>query len=96
MKTIIVDGQKMTSVNEAHKYLKNTLELTELYGENLDALWDELSAMTVMTEIIIVNEKKMRQKLGEYADRILDLFDEVTLYNKNVMVSRDFRSRSED
>ncbi len=41
---IILDGNEMLNRQELHRYLKKQFHLSEFYGENLDALWDELSA----------------------------------------------------
>ena len=42
----ILEGKKLQSAQEAHLYLKESLELPEYYGENLDALYDCLTEMT--------------------------------------------------
>ena len=45
LKTYIVDGQRMTSREQAHAYLQEVLALPAWYGKNLDALYDCLTEM---------------------------------------------------
>lgn len=50
MKTFCLDGRRLNE--SSHPYLKETLQLPEYYGENLDALYDCLCDMGD-TEIIV-------------------------------------------
>jgi ribonuclease inhibitor len=73
MKTVILSGDMMTTIIEAHRYLASALEFPEYYGENLDALWDELSSISEPTQIIVINGVKIIENLGEYGKELLNV-----------------------
>lgn len=74
----ILDGAKMTDVAEAHAYIARTMRFPSYYGRNLDALADCLSVYGKSTVIILTNEKALRDSLGDYADRLLSVFQELS------------------
>ena len=81
-----LDGSKMKTLKETHLYLKETLNLSVHYGENLDALWDELSSRGYPISIKITNLDELKQSLGAYSEKLIELFTEVCMYNKGVIV----------
>ena len=89
MLTLTLDGKKMTTVDETHKYLKNALSLSPHYGENLDALWDELSTKSYPLSIRIVHTDDMEFHLGVYAVKLKELLFEISMYNKAIVVHFD-------
>lgn len=89
MLTLTLDGKKMTTIEETHKYLKNALSLSPHYGENLDALWDELSTKSYPMSIRIVHTDDMEVMLGAYAVKLKELFIEISMYNKAIVVRFD-------
>ena len=72
----ILDGKKMVSKEETHKYLKETFGFPEHYGNNLDALHDCLMERNVM-EIEVENEEEMLEALGKYGEKLMQLLDDV-------------------
>ncbi|EWH20106.1 barstar family protein [Bacillus haynesii] len=77
MKQVILYGEKITSVSDLHKALKEQLELPDYYGENLDALWDCLTGWVSMPLLIEwKNVEKSRNYLGDQAEAYLQLFRE--------------------
>ena len=76
MQILILDGEKMTDILQAHAYLKRALHLPDYYGGNLDAGADCLSEFGPHTHIILQNAPAMRGSLGLYADRLLAVFEE--------------------
>jgi ribonuclease inhibitor len=82
MKYVILDGKKMANVEKSHKYLKETLLLSDYYGENLDALWDELSTMGEAIHIELINVSALRNNLKTYATTLIDLFNDASNENK--------------
>ena len=86
MLTLTLDGRKMTTVEETHKYLKEALSLSPHYGENLDALWDELSTKSHPLSIKIIRTDDMESHLGAYAVKLKELFIEIAMYNKAIVV----------
>ena len=51
----ILDGKKMVSREETHKYLKETFGFSEYYGENLDALHDCLTDLCEETKLTFLH-----------------------------------------
>ena len=46
MKEIIIDFNKYNDITAFHKDIKERLNLSDYYGENLDALHDEIESMS--------------------------------------------------
>ena len=76
MRIIILDGNRMTDKDSLHDYLAHELSLPEYYGQNLDALADCLGEMGSHTHIILANPDSVRSNLGEYGDRLIEVFYE--------------------
>lgn len=70
----ILDGALMTDRAQAHAYIAETLSFPPYYGGNLDALADCLSDLSARTRITLVNGERLRENLGAYADRLLEVF----------------------
>lgn len=82
MKTIILDGRHMTSVQAAHTYIEEKLEIHDYYGKNLDALWDALTSIGTGTKLEIIHFDSVKASLGIYAEKLqqvlIDAADENT------------------
>lgn len=76
MEFIIIDGRRMTSVEETHRYLAKTLRLPDYYGHNLDALHDCLTDLSRSVWIILINGDFLDEALGEYAAKLRLVFTE--------------------
>ena len=74
MEFIIIDGKRMTTVEETHRYLCRTLRLPAYYGHNLDALHDCLTDLGRGVWIILINGDAMDANLGEYAGKLRRVF----------------------
>ena len=77
MEFIIIDGRRMTSVEETHRYLAKTLRLPDYYGHNLDALHDCLTDLSRSVWIILINGDFLDEALGEYAAKLRLVFTDV-------------------
>jgi ribonuclease inhibitor len=86
MKTIRLDGTRMTSVGEAHRYLMRRLHLPGYYGGNLDALWDVLSTQDKALRIRLTDPDALRMQLGDYGDAMIRVFLEAGAVNPNLQV----------
>ena len=84
MRTIILDGQEMTTIEKTHKYLSAQLNFPDYYGENLDALWDILSTVSEPIQIRLINQEKLDFHLGEYAQGLMSVFFEAALANEDL------------
>ena len=78
MEWIIIDGRRMTTVEQTHAYLQNTLRLPPYYGHNLDALYDCLGDLSRDVWIVLINGDLMDEALGEYADKLRRVFRDAT------------------
>ena len=78
MEFIIIDGRRMTSIEETHRYLAATLRLPDYYGQNLDALHDCLTDLNRNVWIILINGDAMTAALGDYAERLRLVFAEAS------------------
>lgn len=76
MDGIFLDGRKMSSKEEAHKYIKEMLNFPDYYGENLDALWDLLSTNSEVKSIYLLHEDKLYEYLEEYGKHMVGVFQE--------------------
>lgn len=78
MEFIFIDGKRMTSVEETHRYLERTLRLPPYYGHNLDALYDCLGDFSQNVFIILINGDLMDANLGDYAARLRTVFTDAS------------------
>ncbi len=74
MELIIIDGKRMTTIEETHRYLERTLRLPPYYGHNLDALYDCLSDLSKNVYIILINGDALDANLSEYAEKLRKVF----------------------
>ena len=72
----ILDGKKMVSREETHRYLKETFGFPDYYGKNLDALHDCLAEMGEM-EVEIENAAEMLAALGRYGELLMQVLEDV-------------------
>lgn len=82
---IKLDGKKMKNIEKTHDYLKKEFKLADYYGRNLDALWDMLSEKDEKLEIELYNEEEMYKNLGSFSEKLLSLFEDLTIENENIM-----------
>jgi ribonuclease inhibitor len=84
MKAAVLNGEKMTSVKEAHVYISRKLDFPEYYGGNLDALWDILSTISYPIHISMTNSEILHEHLGEYSDSLISVFWDAEEENENL------------
>ncbi|MGH1475084.1 barstar family protein [Yersinia proxima] len=75
---IILDGNRIHSSDDFHNILSQELGLGPYYGKNLNALWDRLSTdIERPVKIIWLNSEFSKKVLGEYFDKIVEIFEQV-------------------
>ncbi|CNI06945.1 Ribonuclease inhibitor [Yersinia aldovae] len=75
---IILDGNRIHSSDDFHNILFQELDLGPYYGKNLNALWDRLSTdIERPVKIIWLNSEFSKKVLGEYFDKIVQIFEQV-------------------
>jgi ribonuclease inhibitor len=86
MRTIEMDGGEMKTKLSAHCYIKKAMEFPEYYGENLDALWDLLSTISLPTTIRLDHRETLIENLGTYGERLIEVFREAALENDSLWI----------
>lgn len=84
MRIIELDGRKMDSIQNTHTHLRESMELPEYYGENLDAMYDVLSDVSENTFVFVLNSQQMKSSLGDYGMRIQKVWRDLELHNKHL------------
>ena len=75
MKTIILLGKEILSIDELHAQLKEKLELPDYYGANLDALWDCLTGWVSLPLTIEWYDFSITERLlGDQAGQVMTVF----------------------
>lgn len=78
LRIFVLDGKDMKNRETAYAVIKETLEFPDWFGNNLDALADCLSELDTDTAIVFVNTQKLSENLGDYAEKMLSCFREVS------------------
>lgn len=84
-----LDSRMLDDKEALHKEIFRQLQLPLYYGENLDALWDILTAWGNPLQIIIENCGESLAQVGTYGEMVMQLFQETEEENNNLSV--DFR-----
>lgn len=80
---ILIDGDVIRTEQEFHRALSSALGIGNVYGENLHALWDVLSASVERPVTLIWKQSsKSRQVLGAEFDAIVDVLRRVEMQDK--------------
>ena len=74
MEIIILDGNKMTSLEAAHRYIARTMRFHDYFRPNLDALADCLSELSSDVIVVLMNSAVVGRMLGIDGDRLLRVF----------------------
>ena len=88
---LALNARRMTTREEAHAHILARLRLPQWYGKNLDALNDCLGEINLPTRIIVRYAPKLKESLGDYGIKILDVLEHAAEENPNLQIS--FRER---
>lgn len=86
---LVLDGEKICSREELHKQMESVLGLPEWYGANLDALYDCLTELNEEVNIHILHIGSLKEKLGDYAGKLLLVLKDAEQVNLNIRVLMD-------
>ncbi len=86
MKRIRLNGRCMGTQERAHRHLRQRLRLPAYYGNNLDALYDCLTEIGTPTELLLVNARWMRARLGAYGGKLLAVIVAAAAENPRIAV----------
>jgi ribonuclease inhibitor len=98
MNTIVLDFSKIKTMYSLHAYLKDTLNLPEYYGFNMDALWDSLrGGFEEETTILLKNTSHMPTdmqpevlimiKVFEDLKKVGDIYDLIVVNDEGLNLS---------
>lgn len=76
---IILNCEKLTQREQAHRYLAHMLDLPDYYGHNLDALFDCLTELGECT-IVLDGGADLPQN-GGYGAKVLKVLEDASLAN---------------
>ena len=88
---LALNARRMTTREEAHAHMQARLRLPQWYGKNLDALNDCLGEIKTPTRIIVRYAPILKESLGDYGTKILDVLERAAEENPNLQIS--FRER---
>lgn len=87
MKTITLDLAHMQSVPALHNYLRSVLALPVYYGANLDALYDCLTELDVVTELVVPAAIADEAHFGWYGEQLLQVLQDAAEANEALTVT---------
>jgi len=64
MNIVILDGARISCVEDMHSVFADSLGFPEYYGRNLDALHDLLGDLNEFTSIIVLKASSLKDALG--------------------------------
>lgn len=76
----------MTSRKSLYQHLKQVFSLPSHFANNLDSLWDLLNEETEETSIIFLNVHLAREGLGSYAEKLIQLLNQLAEENNSYHV----------
>lgn len=71
-----INAKRVTDRDSLHALLREKLNLPADCGSNLDAVYDLLTEPGKDRIITVKHEDLLRQRLGDYADRLLRMLDD--------------------
>ena len=84
MNRIVIDGNSISSRESLFHALRSQLGEDRLAGNNLDALHDALTSITVHTVIEVRNQAKLAETLGDYWKRIFWMLNDCLDENRDL------------
>ncbi|MBQ1354877.1 MAG: barstar family protein [Solobacterium sp.] len=85
MKTVELNGKRMTSEASAQEYLFDMFDFPVYYGDDLDALYDALADIVEETHVTIINREAMEN--SSYGSRLMWVFEDAADDNDNLTLA---------
>ena len=86
MRNIVLDIRSFDTKAALHQYLKEQLDFSDYYGENLDALYDELTSSVEAIALVLQYAAKPVGEMAEYLPRVLEVFRDAARENYHLSV----------
>lgn len=80
-RSVILDGARMTSRELLWNHVKETIDLPDYAGRNLDALFDVLTEHRKPLTIKLIHREQMETALGGYSESFLETLTEAAEEN---------------
>lgn len=77
MDEYLIDLSGVTDKDSLHRCLRDALPLPEWYGNNLDALYDSMTEMSVPVTIRFLGVEKAQDRLGDYFEMFRRVLQDV-------------------
>ena len=77
MDEYLIDLSGVTDKDSLHRCLRDALPLPEWYGNNLDALYDSMTEMSVPVTIRFLGAEKAQDRLGDYFEMFRRVLQDV-------------------
>ena len=84
MEYIILDGADYLERSDFYGDIRTKMNFPEYFGNNLDALHDCLCERGTPTSLILLNQKELKEHLGNYAEGIRTVLRESAEENGNL------------
>ncbi len=89
MHRLIIDGTKISNIEELHDFLSKTLKFPDYYGNNLDALWDMLTEMDEILLMSVINVEDLEEALEDKFDPFMEVLSDADNELENIFVRFD-------
>lgn len=76
IRKIKLDCKKLKNKEDFHRAIAEQMDFAHYYGNNLDALWDQLTQLEEF-EIKLINSKYLVFNLRKYGEDLIELFDDL-------------------
>ena len=73
-----INAKRITDKESLHALLRQKLNLPDDCGKNLDAIYDLLTEPGKDRIIIVKHEELLKERLGDYAERLLRMLEDAT------------------
>lgn len=96
---MVIDGEFMATKDLMYAHLNRVFSFPSYFGKNLDALWDSLNESSEPTVVEFTHVNIMRENLGSYGDKLIQLFKQLDQENEYYTVnfySGDIKPRREN
>ena len=84
---VTIDCSAITSRNQLHCAFAESLSFPDWYGNNLDALHDQLTSLCGETHIRLENWSTTEAALGRYAANVKKMLDHAQAQNKDLHIT---------
>ena len=84
MRTIILDGRRMTTKSEMHDHLMEQMNLPYYYARSLDSLWNILRKETDPIKIELIKADFIALGYGEV---LVEMFHDLKEENENYVIT---------